>query len=277
MNRRESANSPRSLGPNGVVHCELHETCGCQPRLREPASMTPEHVAAALIPYLEQKQKGTALPESLLLQVCAYLELLLRWNSRTNLTAIREAEEILGRHFGESFFAAQHLFPDRLGAGKSRQDVATHPFAYEAEVISLADVGSGAGFPGIPLKLWTAQFNLKPLQVTLIESRHKKATFLREAIRALNLQEIQVFDARAEDLRSTFDCVTLRAVEQFESILPVAARLVAPRGRLALLIGERQIAAAKSTLPDFEWEDPHEIPLSRERQLVVGRKLGESA
>src|SRR4051794_3534988 len=93
-----------------------------------------------------------------------YLDLLLKWNARVNLTAIRDAEEIVTRHFGESLFAARTLF-----AGNN-------------EANTLADVGSGAGFPGIPIKLWATQVHL-----TLIESQNKKATFLREAIRTVQL------------------------------------------------------------------------------------------
>ena len=208
---------------------------------------------------MEHSTTRTSLPESLILQISNYLEILLRWNARTNLTAVRAPEEVVTRHFGESLFAAQKLFPDEFGAGKS----------------TLADVGSGAGFPGIPIRLWSSEFTNPPLQVTLIESHQKKATFLREVIRALHLANIEVQATRAEQVAQTFDAVTLRAVEHFNQILPTAATLVAPSGFLALLIGQEQIATAESLLPTFQWDKPHTIPNSTSRVLLIGRRPQE--
>jgi 16S rRNA (guanine527-N7)-methyltransferase len=190
--------------------------------------------------------------ENLFLQVSAYLDLLLRWNARTNLTAIRAPEEITTRHFGESLFAAQQISP----AGNSPESNAP---------TTLADVGSGAGFPGLPIKLWAPQ-----LHVTLIESHQKKATFLREVIRTLNLSGVEVLATRAEQITQTFDTVTLRAVERFDQILPTAARLVRPGGRLSLLIGEDQIPTAQTLLPTFLWEEAHPIPNSQRRVVLLG-------
>ena len=135
--------------------------------------------------------------------VSQHLELLLKWNSRVNLTSITEPEQILTRHFGESLFAARKLYPKPMGSG------------------SLIDLGSGAGFPGIPINIWAPE-----LHVTLIESQQKKATFLREVTRALNLTSLDVANQRAEALALQADTVTLRAVEKFDSTLPIAANLV---------------------------------------------------
>jgi 16S rRNA (guanine527-N7)-methyltransferase len=139
--------------------------------------------------------------------------------------------------------------------------------APEVTPISLADVGSGAGFPGIPIKLWTPHIHL-----TLIESNHKKATFLREVARALTLTDINILNARAESVRAKFDAVTLRAVERFETILPVAASLLAPSGRLALLIGAAQADHARNALPTLTWSTPCPIPASDSRILVIGNQ-----
>jgi 16S rRNA (guanine527-N7)-methyltransferase len=110
------------------------------------------------------------------------------------------------------------------------------------------------------------------LRVKLIESNQKKATFLREIIRHLGLKEIDVLAGRAEAVQiKTADVVTLRAVERFEHVLPVAARLLNPEGRLALLVGEAQVSAATTLLPSFRWQDPVRIPLSASRVLLVGR------
>jgi len=175
-----------------------------------------------------------------LLSISTYVDLLLRWNARINLTAIRQPEEIVPRHFGESLFAARHLFPERTTSGEG------------SVPILVIDVGSGAGFPGLPIKIWAPHISL-----SLIESNHKKATFLRETARSLTLTNINVFSGRAQDYSGTLaDVVTLRAVERFESILSIAARLVAPGGRLALLIGKGQLASVADFTPGFAWSPP---------------------
>jgi len=187
--------------------------------------------------------------------ISTYIDILLRWNARINLTAIRDPEEIVTRHFGESLFAARYLFP----ASSSVSSV--------VKGLAVADVGSGAGFPGLPLKLWDPH-----LALTLIESNHKKSAFLREVARALTLTGINIQTDRAETLATTFDVVTLRAVERFEAILPAAAALVAPTGRLALLIGAAQQAQARSTLPQLEWSTSAPVPQSRNRILLVAHR-----
>ena len=225
--------------------------------------MTPAAIASSLIPYLQQ---SPALPAPFFSQLSTYLEILLRWNARTNLTSLRTPEEIVTRHFGESLDAAQQIF-------KVRDPQAGNPQ-------TLADIGSGAGFPGIPIKLWTLQVEL-PLHVTLIESHQKKATFLREVIRALQIPGIEipgieVQAVRAEQIARTFDVVTLRAVENFEEILQTAANLVKPGGRIALLIGEDQIPAAKTALETFKWKEPTQIPNSHRRVVLLGQSPGRT-
>jgi 16S rRNA (guanine527-N7)-methyltransferase len=222
-----------------------------------------EGIAELLLPFLSDAASSDTSPavaskslnEHQLGQFSTYLDLLLRWNSRINLTSIREPQAIITRHFGESLFAARHLFPGEPGARAG----SAHP--------RVLDFGSGAGFPGLPIKIRSPDIRL-----TLVESNHKKATFLREVIRALALGDAEVFSGRAEDFRSHADVVTLRAVERFESSLPVAARLVAPNGRITLLIGESQVARARQIQPTIQWEDPVPIPLSAKRVLLVGRK-----
>jgi 16S rRNA (guanine527-N7)-methyltransferase len=131
---------------------------------------------------------------------------------------------------------------------------------------SLADVGSGAGFPGIPIKLWAPKISL-----TLIESNHKKATFLREVARALTLTDINIQNARAETLPpATFDVVTLRAVERPTKALSTAATLLAAGGRLALLISSSQLETTRFTLPHLTWNPPIPIPQSQSRILLIG-------
>jgi len=208
--------------------------------------------------------------------ISTYIDLLIRWNARVNLTAIRDPEQIVTRHFGESFFAARQLFPDLSRVGGDRERAARQgrvtgqekTGALAPEAFSVADVGSGAGFPGLPIKLWASHISL-----TLLESNHKKAAFLGEVSRALTLTDVNIQAVRAEALaRRLFQVVTLRAVERFARILPAAANLVAPQGRLALLIGNAQLDQARALLPQFSWCQPETIPLSRSRVLLIGNR-----
>lgn len=203
--------------------------------------MLPARIAELLHPYVGE------LDETRLKYISTYIDVLLRWNARINLTAIRDPEQIVTRHFGESLFAARHLFA-------------------QTDATDLIDLGSGAGFPGLPMKIWAPK-----LQVTLIESNQKKATFLREMIRTITLTDINVVSTRAEAFSGRAATVTLRAVERFESILPVAASLTAPAGRLALLIGESQIAQATTLLSAWHWSEPIPTPGSANRVLLVAK------
>jgi 16S rRNA (guanine527-N7)-methyltransferase len=205
---------------------------------------TPKWIAKLLAPFL-----GGTLTDSQLTAVSSYVNLLLKWNAKLNLTAIRDPEEIITRHFGESLFAARQLFP----AADSHE--------------SVIDVGSGAGFPGLPLKLWSQNIDL-----TLIESKQRKATFLREVIRTLDLRSAIVLSQRAESVSVHADLVTFRAVERFKRVLPVAFGLLKPRGRMALLIGEAQVELAQALLPDVEWKNSMPIPSSKNRRLLIGER-----
>jgi 16S rRNA (guanine527-N7)-methyltransferase len=202
--------------------------------------------------------------------ISTYIDLLLRWNARINLTAIRQPEAIVTRHFGESIFAARQLFPKTPTWGQpTKPALSQAEGAVQAEqnsAQSVIDLGSGAGFPGMPIKIWAPEIAL-----TLIESNQKKATFLREVTRALTLTNINVFSDRAEHYSNpSTQVVTLRAVERFESMLPTATNLVAPKGRLALLISEAQLALVQSLTPTFTWTSPKPVPLSSSRILLIG-------
>lgn len=165
--------------------------------------LSTERITQLLEPYLEP------IPTILAGQLSLYLDLLLKWNARTNLTAIREPEEIVRRHFGESLFAGVHL----------------------PKASTLLDFGSGAGFPGLPIQL------LRPeLAVTLAESQNKKATFLREAVRTLGLKTM-IWADRVEAMPAShqFDIVTLRAVDYMAVALAAAEPRVRPGGIMAVL------------------------------------------
>ena len=198
--------------------------------------------------------------------------MLLRWNPRMNLTAIRNEEEIVTRHFGESLFAARHLFPKVHPVSPVVKDLAVAEARSPKAAAQLADIGSGAGFPGIPIKLWAPH-----VAVTLIESNQKKATFLREIVHSLTLTDINIQNIRAETLSpSSFDVVTLRAVERLNAILPVALKLLPLGGQLALFVSSLQLEATRSTLTSVDWEPPIPIPNSQARLFLVGRSIGAS-
>jgi 16S rRNA (guanine527-N7)-methyltransferase len=209
-----------------------------------------ERIAELLSPFLLNSAfiKHPVLNHST--AISTYLELLLRWNARVNLTSVRDPEEIVTRHFGESLFAAPHLL------------------SHDSSNLHVIDVGSGAGFPGLPIKIWAQNIRL-----TLIESSHKKATFLREVIRTLKLGNAEVYSGRAEtfprERKDQGDIVTLRAVEHFDSALATAISLVRPGGRIALLISEPQRKSALA-FGAVRWLDPISIPQSERRILLIG-------
>jgi len=218
--------------------------------------MQTDQIARLLKPFLKAPLSAHQLEV-----VSAYLDLLLRWNERINLTAVRRPEEIVTRHFGESFFLAQHLFRPDWGG-------------------DVVDLGSGAGFPGVPIAVYAPA-----ARVTLIESNHKKATFLRELTRALKTTNLTVYAGRGEEFAreaSPPDVLTLRAVEKFHAAVPVAASIVRGEApllpnadrRLALLIGAAQAEDAKKLAPGFSWESPIAMPGSTNRILLVGNLVG---
>jgi 16S rRNA (guanine527-N7)-methyltransferase len=282
-----------------------HVTNVDQPGAPLNAEVSPER--SGELAQRPSKEETISLSPAQLQHISTYIDILLRWNARINLTAIRDPEEIVTRHFGESLFAARHLFPAApsvpsvvnavdsigdvgfgagsgraLGAGErapggraalqGRVESEEETRALAPEATRVADIGAGAGFPGIPLKIWAPDIAL-----TLIESNHKKATFLREIARALTLTGVNIQNARAETIAGIeFDVVTLRAVERFEAILPTAGRLVSPGGCMALLISAAQEDQACFTLPDLTWSIPFPIPYSRSRILLIGHKQPES-
>ena len=179
-------------------------------------------------------------------QFSILLSLIIRWNARTNLTAIRNEEGILERHFVESIACAQAL---------------------PAGTKSLLDFGSGAGFPGIPIAICHPE-----IAVTLAESQGKKAAFLREAVRSIALMA-KVHTARAETLKSQFDCVTLRAVDKMERAARSASRLVSPGGWLALMTTDHDRPAIVASIGnEFVWSPPLSLPGADYRVLSLGKR-----
>ena len=175
-----------------------------------------------------------------------YLSLILRWNTRVNLTAIRDEEGILSRHFVESIACARAL---------------PHSIA------TMLDFGSGAGFPGIPIALCRPE-----ISVTLAESQGKKAAFLHEALRVLGIPA-KIHTGRAETLATKFDCVTLRAVDRMGLAVQAASQLLCPGGWLALMSTNSELERLKAAAgAQFSWARVIALPGSQERVLALGER-----
>ena len=156
--------------------------------------------------FIEEAQKiNIELDKNQIEKFYKYMDLLIEWNEKINLTAITNRKDILVKHFIDSLTIQRYL----------------------GDAVNIIDVGTGAGFPGIPIKIINPN-----LKVVLVDSLNKRINFLQEVIKKLNLDNIEVIHARAEDLgqnkkyRETFDIVTSRAVANMsvlsEYLLPLA-------------------------------------------------------
>jgi 16S rRNA (guanine527-N7)-methyltransferase len=180
-----------------------------------------------------------------------YMGTLLRWNEKLNLTAIRDPLEILYRHFCESMYA-----------GVIVNNVKCR----------IADIGTGPGFPGIPLKI------LRPeIELFLVESNIKKGTFLAELVRELELASTRVLISRYEELGeelAPLDFVCSRALGEFGPFLEWAVSDQVTASRVLLWIGGRDLDEVRK-LPQWEWEEPIAVPHSLRRFLLVGKKVNK--
>jgi 16S rRNA (guanine527-N7)-methyltransferase len=210
----------------------------------DPGPIGGEPLAGGLNACLAQLGLPT-LPASIEDRFDSFLSLIVRWNARISLTAVREREEIVSRHFVESIMCAA---------------------AVPGSVRELLDFGSGAGFPGIPIALCRPE-----ISVTLAESQNKKAAFLREAVRILELKT-KVYGGRAENLATTFDCVVLRAVDQMAAAVSAASRLVSPSGWIVVMTtGSELLLVQRAAGPVFTWQETIRQPLSADRIIAVGQ------
>jgi 16S rRNA (guanine527-N7)-methyltransferase len=181
-------------------------------------------------------------------QIQQYVALLLKWNDAMNLTAIQDPLEILYRHFCESMFGASLI---ATTGGR------------------LADVGSGGGFPGLPLKI------VRPdLEVCLIDSNVKKATFLAEVVRELALPRARVLVSRYEELDeevAPLDIACSRAVGEFAQFLSWAASERIGATTIMLWIGGRDLDEVRGSKA-WNWNEPVAIPQSLRRFVLVGTR-----
>ena len=205
------------------------------------APPTNEQIATALSPF-QVRLSGAQTA-----QVREYVRLLLKWNQSVSLTSVMDPLEIVARHFGESMFVSC-LIP--------------------VENCRLADLGSGAGFPGLALKIGNPT-----LQVKLIESNKKKCAFLSEIVRSLELANVEILSDRFEEIRTSNDfaeLITARALGGFTEILTWSKRALSPRGHLVLWLGGEDSSKVSST-PGWLWQPAMRIPDSQRRFILIGR------
>jgi 16S rRNA (guanine527-N7)-methyltransferase len=170
-----------------------------------------------------------------------HYSLLDRWNEKMNLTSVEPGAETVIRHYCESLFFAAHL---------------------ENNASSIADIGSGAGFPGVPIAI------LKPeLRVSLVESNQRKAVFLREATRLL--PNVSVITQRVEEVSMGFDTLVARAVNS-KGVVTLIPRLAS---KIGLMMGETHFLQLQ-TLKHIAWSEPIRLPWGDRRICVFGVSRG---
>jgi len=200
-------------------------------------------VRELLVPF------GVKLSPAEVSKLLAYLAMLLAWNRRINLVSATTPQECVTRHFGESLFLARwHRLQGRL-----------------------LDVGSGAGFPGLALKIV-----FPDLATTLLEPVAKKRAFLKEVARECGFASVEVRRERLEDYARTerearFDCVTERAVGGTAKLVRLMAERAGHSGLVCLWLGSEDSATLVTQAPEIEWGSSIRIPLSRQREILCGR------
>jgi len=207
--------------------------------------LSDDQIASALTPFQVQLSTGQ------IAQIRDYVLLLLKWNQSVSLTSVVDPLEMVARHFGESMFISC-LIP--------------------VKNCRLADLGSGAGFPGLALKIVAPT-----LRIRLIESNKKKCAFLSEVVRSLKMENVEVMPLRFNEIRTPVDfaeIVTARAVGGFPEILRWAKGALGHRGHLALWLGGEDASKVSST-PGWIWQPAVKIPDSQRRFVLIGRPMPE--
>jgi 16S rRNA (guanine527-N7)-methyltransferase len=211
-------------------------------KARNP-QITSGEISTLLSPF------GASLSTEKISKVREYISILLKWNELISMTSTDDPAEIVVRHFGESMFL-DSLFPIETGR--------------------LADVGSGAGFPGLALKL------LRPeVHTVLIESNKRKCAFLAEVVRRLDLRGVEILPVRFEEIRPEADfadVVTARALGGLPDLLLWTKRSLSGRGHIALWVGGEGITKISNT-EGWAWQPAVRIPESQRRFILVGRPL----
>ena len=180
-------------------------------------------------------------------QLSQYVDLLIRWNSRMNLTAVRDPRILVALHLAECLRCAQSI---------------------PAHVTSALDFGSGAGLPGIPIQIARPE-----IAVTLAESQTKKSAFLREAVRMLGFQRAKVFAGRVESLPPTqkYNLVALRAVDRMQSALDAAENRIQKGGHCMILTSKSESSAVMDHFKHFQWNSDA-VPGTEQRIILLGTR-----
>jgi 16S rRNA (guanine527-N7)-methyltransferase len=207
--------------------------------LKRP-NLSDELILEALLPF------GVTGDRELAHQIRTYVETLVRWNEKISLTAVTDPREIVRIHFGESFFAAA-----AAGIVDGR----------------LADIGTGAGFPGIPIRMARTGIRL-----TLVEPVAKKAAFLGEILRNIGIRDASIMRCRMEEVTreaGPFDWITARALGKYEALLRWSKMRISQSGSIVLLLGDSD-AEQIARDPSWAWREPVRIPESKGRVVLWG-------
>jgi 16S rRNA (guanine527-N7)-methyltransferase len=195
---------------------------------------------------------GITLQASQLQQVSVYLDLLMRWNQRINLTSTRDARECLGRHFGESLFLARWITLDG----------------------SHLDIGSGAGFPGLVLKI-----AFPALRVTLLEPIAKKRAFLKEVARSCGMISVEVRPERLNGYckrtpEHSLDSISCRAVGRLRVLVSEVEPLLKLGAKLCLWVTGEQANDLAQASEAIHWDPPIGVPGTSRRVILIGNRIG---
>jgi len=199
------------------------------------------------------RRLGIILNRSQLEAFLTYRELLLEWNRRVNLISRKDEGRIVAHHFLDSLVSFPHL---DLSLGKR-----------------LLDLGSGAGFPGVPLKIVAPQIRL-----TLLDSKRKRVLFLRKLVNVLQLEDVNVLCERAEHLgkqegyTGKFDYVVARAVMELNRLVVLALPFLRRGGRLIAYKGPDEVTEAQGMIADVSMRGVR-VSFPKERDLVIVEKM----
>lgn len=203
----------------------------------------------------ETKKLGINLTDKQLSQLEKYYNLLIEWNNKINLTRIIEKEDVYLKHFYDSLTISKIINLNNSG--------------------SLCDIGTGAGFPGVVLKI--VYPNLK---VTLVDSLNKRIVFLNEVIKELELTDIEAIHSRAEDIKDKYDIVTSRAVANLKKLSEYCLPLVKENGYFIPMKAnvEEELIEAKDTIKKLngtlEKQETFYLPIEESiRNILLIKKL----
>ena len=189
------------------------------------------------------KQLNVDLTEEKLEKLNKFYNLLIEWNKKINLTRIEEEEEVYLKHFYDSLTIAKAV------------DL--------SEIKTLCDIGTGAGFPGIVLKIFYPN-----LKITLIDSLKKRVNYLNEIIKDLGIDNIEAIHVRGEDYKGQYDVVTSRAVANIEKLLGYTMHLVSPTGIFIAMKGDIE----KELTPDVKKEIEKKYKIEKIEKFLLPKE-----